>query len=214
MNLVNTNQNDNEIEPFSPRADNTVRTQTLSGFGRFLWILTIFIFGIIPIIYHIYQSNKFKRQQMEINESASLIDVYLKNRRDTLTKLIDGTSSYMNYEKELLTNVTQLRNMAIDGKNRNAADATLNSAFGRLLAVAENYPQLKADSLFKESMSQATYIEQEIAASRRAYNSKVTQFNSELFVFPSSVIAGWDNLSTYNLFVTSAADREDVSFKI
>jgi LemA protein len=126
--------------------------------------------------------NNFMRKQTRINELASGIDVQLKKRRDTLTKLLDATKGYMKYEKSLLTDVTKIRKMNITPKNRNEAGGVLDSAFGRLLAVAENYPDLKANNSVIELMDQAAYIEREVSASRRLYNSEVRSFNTSLFI--------------------------------
>lgn len=164
-----------------------------------------------PLVYHFFAINRLYKQQLEINDASSSIDVYLKNRRDTLSKLVDLTKSYVKYEGETLAAITKARNMNINNVSAQEADTVLNSAFSRLLAVAENYPNLKTDDLVQKTMEQATYIEQELAASRRLYNSKVTLYNKLLFIFPSVIVASYYGLSKFPLFVVSHDDREDVA---
>ncbi|WP_371246278.1 LemA family protein [Mycoplasmopsis agassizii] len=211
MNLVNPN-NEGKEAGFNPDVDNTERSAKLSTGAKVVWIILWIL--IIPLIYHVVKSNWFNRQQMSINNASSSIDTYLKNRKDTLTKLVDATKSYVNYEGETLKAITSLRNMNISRNNYGDADAMINSAFGRLMAVAENYPQLKAESMFQQMMEQATYIEKELAAARRNYNMNVTQYNNQLYSWPASVVAGFKNLMQLPLFAASATDKQDVSLSI
>ncbi|OYD26554.1 LemA protein [Mycoplasma testudineum] len=214
MSLVDPRQATDEPQGFNPNVNNANNKAKLSTAGKILWIISWFLTIFITLIVHVVLSNKFNRQQMDINNAASSIDVYLKNRKDTLTKLVDGTRSYVKYEKEVLNQVTELRNMNIGQSNRVEAQGKIESAFGRLLAVAENYPDLKASQLYKDTMSQASYIEQEIAAARRNYNANVNQFNQDLFTWPASIVAGWKRLVQLPLFVASAEDKKDVSLDI
>ena len=205
-NLVNPS-NDSDKE-FNPNVDNTKRTAQASGFGKFIWYL-LFIF-IIPAIVHVVKRNALLRKQMRINETAAGIDVQLKKRRDTLVKLVDATKSYVKYEKTTLTELTKLRKSTFKGGKDSAK---LDSLSARILAVAENYPNLKTDNLVKETMEQAAYLEREIGAARRLYNSEVTQFNASLFTWPNNVVASSMNLSTLPLFSASKSDKEDVKLE-
>lgn len=148
-----------------------------------LWLL------IIPLLYHLVKGNQLRRQMLAINNTASTIDVVLKRRKDTLSKLVEATKSYVKYEGETLMAITKARQMNLNQVSRVEADSTLTSAFGRLLAVAENYPNLKVNELAQQTISQASYLEAELSASRRLYNTNVTTFNQLIFSFPSSIVA-------------------------
>ncbi len=149
-------------------------------------------------------------KQSEVNELASGIDVQIKKRRDTLVKLLDATKGYMKHEKSVLSDVTKLRKMTINSENRSEVNTRTESALGRLLMVSENYPDLKANESIKELMDQASYLEREIGASRRLYNSSVRQFNQQLFAWPSSVPATELGLATLPYFRASNEDKKDV----
>jgi LemA protein len=115
--------------------------------------------------------------QMQANNAASSIDIQLTKRSETLVKLVDATKSSMKFEKSLLTDVTSMRGVRVDASNRNQVTQKMDSAFARLLATAENYPQIKSTDTVRQLMSSAEYIEREIASSREVYNSICTEFN-------------------------------------
>lgn len=205
-NLVNPNNK--TTEEFNPNVDNTQRQAQAGAFGKVVWYFLFIL--IIPIFVHVAQRNSLLKTQMKINETASGIDVQLKKRRDTLVKLVDATKSYVKYEKSTLTELTKLRSSSFKGGKDSAK---LDSISAKILAVAENYPDLKVNSLIKETMEQAAYIEREIGAARRLYNSEVGYFNTSLFIWPNSIIAASMKLSTLPLFVASESDKEDVKLE-
>lgn len=194
-----------ETKKFNPNVDNTQRQATASAFGKFMWYFLFLL--LIPMIIHVVQRNKLLKAQMRINQSSSGIDVQLKKRRDTLLKLVEATKSYIKYEKSTLDSLTKLRTSKLE----KAGDINkMDSISTNILAVAENYPDLKADKLAKEMMEEATYIEREIGAARRLYNSEVTNFNSMLFMWPNNVLASSMKLRTIELFAASEKEKEDV----
>ena len=120
----------------------------------------------------------------------------------------------MKYEKTLMTDVTKLRNINMtSNEGKVQADQHMSTMFGKFLAVSENYPNLKANESINQLMEQATYLEQEIAASRRLYNREVNSFNTKLFTWPTNVAATGMKLTTLPLFSASEADKQDVSLK-
>jgi LemA protein len=156
---------------------------------------------------------------MQINEATSNIDVQLAKRKDVLIKLVDATKSSLSFEKDLLKEVTELRNVNMNPSAHNQAktiknEQMLNSAFGKLMATFENYPNIKSTDTIVNLMQTADYIEREIAASRRLYNSVVSQFNQKLYVFPDVIPAARLKLCNLPLFIASASQREDVSLKL
>ena len=175
MQQIDPTKTNQTINPIN--ADNTIRFAEVSFYGKLFWYLS-FIF-IIPIILHIVFGNSFRRSMVQINETASGIDVQLQKRRDTLIKLVDATKSGMKYERETLLAVTKLRNYNQADRQQNMQ--LLDKIAPNILAVAENYPNLKAEALIQDLMDKAAYIEKEIAAARRLYNSNVTIFNQKVF---------------------------------
>jgi LemA protein len=123
--------------------------------------------------------------QIQVNQASSNIDVQLKQRRDTLVKLVDVTKSSVKFEKNLLTDVTKLR--SIKNFNPIAPSNTTNlnkleSLNTKIMATLENYPKLESVKTIRELMNSADYLEREIAATRRTYNATVTSFNQALYV--------------------------------
>ncbi|AMD81270.1 hypothetical protein MCANPG14_01233 [Mycoplasmopsis canis PG 14] len=213
-NLYNNRENQNP-EGFNPFVDNTqinVKTSVLTT-------VVFWIFGLIIFsgIYFLVKRNKFLRSQNYINEAASSIDVQLAKRSDTLIKLYDVVKSHKEFEKETFSEIAKLRTMQMSGNYSNAQRQELeqlnSSVLGRLIAVSENYPELKSSESYKNLMEQIVYLEREIAAARRLYNSNVTAFNSEIFTLPASVVASSMHLSTFPLFQASNKQREYVSMK-
>lgn len=211
-NLYNP-KNSANIEGFEPRIDNDSKKPVVSTAAKVtFWTLgTLFLF--IAPIYYISQKNNFMRQQNLINESAGTIEVQLEQRSATLLKLADQVRSYREYEKSILSDITRLRSLKSNIENAQEIEDLNNSLFGRLIAVSENYPELQASKIYQELIQQTAYLERELAAARRLYNSNVNSFNTQIFIFPSSIVASSMNLTTYPMFSTSNQNRQDVSFK-
>ncbi|CAM9143243.1 LemA family protein [Mycoplasma todarodis] len=208
--LVNTRKRGNP-EGLNPNVDNSEKYAKAGTVGRVIWYILFIL--IIPLIIHVMTKNALNRKQSEVNELASGIDVQLKKRRDTLVKLLEATKAYMKHEKTVLSDVTKLRRMTINSENRAEVNSRTESALGRLLMVSENYPDLKANQSINELMEQAAYLEREIAAARRLYNTSVRQFNQQLFAWPSNVPATELGLGTLPFFEASSADKKDVEMK-
>ncbi len=186
--------------------NNENRLPKSSGMGKLIWYLSFLL--VIPLILHVLWRNSLIRKEFSINEMASGIEVQLKKRRDTLIKLVDATKSYVKYEKSTLNELTKLRKSTFSSSEE---ASNLNKTAAAIMAVAENYPNLKTNELVKETMEQASYLEREIGAARRLYNSQVTSFNRDLFTWPSNVIASSMNVSTHILFETDEESKKDVS---
>lgn len=213
-NLYNNRENKNS-EGFNPYVDNTERSAKSSTAATIIfWIVGLIIFSGI---YFLVKRNSYLRQQNHINEAASTIDVQLAKRSDTLVKLFDVVQSHKQFEKDTFSEIARLRTFRsstnLTSSQRSELEGLNSSVFGRLMAVSENYPELKASQSYKELTEQIIYLEREIAAARRLYNSSVTQFNSSIFTWPGSVIAAALKLSTFALFAASSRQREDVSMK-
>ena len=208
MQQIDPTKTNQTINPIN--ADNTIRFAEVSFYGKLFWYLSFTL--IIPLILHIVFTNSFRRSMVQINETASGIDVQLQKRRDTLIKLVDATKSGMKYERETLLAVTKLRNYNQADRQQNMR--LLDKIAPNILAVAENYPNLKAEALIQDLMDQAAYIEKEIAAARRLYNSNVTIFNQKVFAWPTNVIAAKAKYHTYEMFLATSEARSDISLQL
>ncbi|MFV8400971.1 LemA family protein [Mycoplasma sp. 005V] len=210
-NLFNNSEVKNP-QGLEPVADNTPVTATASLGGKIV-IYASFIL-IIPLVWYIIRRNNFLRMQNDINEAASGIDTQLQKRSDTLNKIVAQVKSYKIHEEKVFEDVAKLRALTLSGNtaaNSQEIESLNNSIFGRLMAVGENYPELKADSLYKELMEETVYLEREIAAARRLYNSKANAFNMQIMTWPDNVVSSNMKLTTVPLFQASAKARLDVN---
>lgn len=217
--LIDTRNNDQKTaEGFNPTVQNQELTPK-SGIGGVLFIILLFLLAVIPglifLIWCVCRKNYFNRYQIRINEGASNIDIQYKQRKDTLVKLVDATKSSMKFEKDLLTDITQLRSQNNSYKPTDAKNiGKLDGMWSRFKATFENYPKLQSVDAIRDLMSSADYQERELAASRRLYNSLVRNFNQELFTFPTTIVSGKMKLHTLPLIVAAEEDKKDVNLSL
>lgn len=177
-----------------------------------IWI----VLGIVAVIalYAIAQYNGFVQLKNVVEEAFSTMDVYLKKRYDLIPNIVETVKGYASHEKETLEQVIAARNKAVSAQTPEAqlqAEGDLNKVMGRLFALTESYPDLKANTNFMDLQNQLQTIETEIAQSRKYYNGTVRQFNTKVETFPSNIIANVFNFMKKPLFeVTDAAERENV----
>jgi LemA protein len=184
-----------------------------------LWI----ILGILAvlIIAFIATYNGLVQLRNQVKNAWAQIDVQLKRRFDLIPNLVETVKGYMEHERGTLEAVTQARNLAQKAQaagagERAKAEGELGSALARLLAVAESYPNLKANENFLALQEQLTSTENKISFSRQFYNDSVLRYNNKTQMFPSNVIAGMMSFKAGEFFETAApAEREapKVSFK-
>ena len=177
-------------------------------------ILIIAVIIVIAAIWVISAYNGFIRLRNMVEEAFATMDVYLKKRYDLIPNLVETVKGYAAHEKTTLEKVIQARNMAADSKTiegRIQGENMLQSTLRSLFAVAEAYPDLKANQNFMELQSQLQRIEDEIANSRKYYNAVVKQFNTKTESFPSNIIAGIFNFTRKTMFeVKDEAERDAV----
>ena len=137
--------------------------------------------------------NRLVRLRNMVREGWSGIDVQLKRRANLIPNLVETVKGYLKHERELLEKVTALRSQSLQGgspgKQQTLAQA-LTGGLARLLAVAENYPELKADRNFQDLQQQLADIEDQIQMARRYYNGTVRNFNTAIESFPGNLVAG------------------------
>lgn len=158
--------------------------------------------------------NSLVQVKNNVDQAWSNIDVLLKQRADELGKLIDAVKGYLGYERDLLTRLTTLRTQVGRGggpdETRLAAEREVGAGLGRLLAVAENYPDLKSSGNFLELQQRITGLEEQIAHRREFYNDAVNINNVRTEQFPDRLLAGVAGLQRRPLFHASDVDRADV----
>ena len=157
-----------------------------------VWIILAVLVAVALYAVSLY-NNLVKNRQMA-GEGWSGIDVQLKRRADLIPNLLETVKGYMTHERELLEEVTRLRSQAVAGSNaspeqRASLEGALSSALGRLMAVAENYPDLKANENFMAFKQALEETENEISMSRRYYNGAVRNLNVSVESFPSNLVA-------------------------
>jgi LemA protein len=183
------------------------------------WVIAIGILVVLAIIvialvgYFVGIYNNLVTLKNDIDRSFSNIDVMLKQRHDELPKLIDTCKGYMQYEQKTLLAVTEARSAymkATTPAEKAQADNMVTGALKTLFAVAEKYPDLKANTNFMQLQGRITDLETKIAGQRSTYNEDVNTFNIRIAQIPANFVAGFMHLQPHALFQVAAADREDV----
>lgn len=186
------------------------------------WLIPVSVIGGIVlllllaiVIWWIATNNKFKRYAVKIDEAASGIDVALTKRYDLLSKSVEVVKGYAKHEAETIMKATGMRTPRPeeDMKAKSAFEGELNRAFASIRAVAENYPTLKADTVFLGLQNQISDAEDQLQSARRIYNSNVSIFNQEIAVFPSSIVAHHLRLAPRDFFEAEEKKKEDVEIK-
>ncbi len=153
----------------------------------------------------------------DIVKAWSNIDVLLKQRHDELPKLIKTCESYMGYEKGTLTKVIEMRNTAQGAQGVAAkaqAEGQLSGALTKLFALAENYPQLKAEGSFQQLQTRISGLESQIADRREFYNDSVNNYNIRIASIPDVFVAKFMSLNPQEMFKVSDEERRDVDINI
>ena len=147
---------------------------------------------VLLLVFFVALYNRVVALAQRRKNAFSDIDVQLKLRQDLVPNLVETVKGYAGHEKELLENVTKARTAAMQGGSiaeRVPAEAALGGAVMKLMAVAENYPQLKADANFRQLQAELSDIENKIAAARRFFNNATGEYNTAIQQFPAVVIA-------------------------
>ncbi|MEZ5937006.1 MAG: LemA family protein [Hyphomonadaceae bacterium] len=160
----------------------------------------------------IYNGLVAKRQQ--VRESFSGIDVQLKMRRDLVPNLVETVKGYASHEKTTLDAVITARNAAASAQGPaaiGAAEGVLAGALGKMFALAEAYPDLKANTNFIQLQQELAQIEDKVAAARRFYNSAVGDYNTAIEQFPASMVAGAGGFKPAEFFDVGAEQRAELN---
>src|SRR6202140_3993750 len=177
-------------------------------------ILLGFLFAIAGVMIYLTKIyNGLVAIKNDIDKAWANIDVLLKQRHDELSKLLDVTKGYANFERDTMTKVTQARNQyqqAVTFDQKAQADQSMTSALRGFFAVAENYPELKANNNFMQLQKRITELESQIADRREFYNDSVNTFNIRIQQMPDTFVASFMNLQPRPMFKVEEADKADV----
>ena len=176
-----------------------------------LWIIIIIL--AVIVIYVVYKYNRFIVLQNRIDNAEGQIDVQLKRRFDLIPNLVKTVKGYAKHEKETFKMVTEARNLMKDasGMEKKAeANNMLTDALKSLFAVAEAYPDLKANQNFMQLQEELTGTENKISYARQFYNDSVLKYNNGVEQFPGSIFANIFNFKEKEMFETKGVEREPV----
>lgn len=166
---------------------------------------------LLVVIWGVAQYNKLITLRNQVENGWKQIDVQLKRRHDLIPNLVNTVKGYMQFEQETLEKVIQARNAATTASgvaDSAAKENALTGALGRLFAVAENYPDLKASENVKQLQEELSSTENKIGFARQFYNDIATKFNIAQQIFPVNLIAGMFGFKPSELFeVTEQAER-------
>ena len=149
----------------------------------------------------------------DIEKAWANIDILLKQRHDELPKLIEVCKGYMNYERDTLQKIAQARSMyqqAVSVDQKAQADHSMNAAVRGLFAVAENYPDLKANQNFLQLQKRITELENQIADRREFYNDSVNTYNIRIQELPDTLVAAMMQLTPKPMFKVDATEKMDI----
>ena len=176
--------------------------------------IVIIVVCIIALIVFI-QYNSLVKLKMKVKQSKSGIDVYCQQRFDLIPNLIETVKGYMEYEKQVFENITQLRSQFTNTKDLKVGEE-LNKQINSIIAIAENYPDLKANEQFLNLQKNLEKTESQLQAARRIYNNDVTKYNIKINIIPYNIIAklfGFKSEMLFQIEDNSAMENVDVSFK-
>lgn len=174
---------------------------------------TLIIIAIILVIIIIYAGlyNGLVKYRNRAREFSSQIDVQLKRRTDLIPNLVETVKGYAAHEKETLSHVVELRNNVTNAnslQDKVDADNELTGALRQVFALAENYPDLKANQEFSKLMEELSNTENKVSYARQAYNSQVQAYDTAIQTFPRNIIAGIHGFKEMNFLQIPDADKE------
>jgi LemA protein len=181
-------------------------------------LLVLALVTVVCVSYFVVIYNGLIAVKNNIDKAWANIDVLLKQRHDEIPKLIDICKGYMEHERGTLEAVIKARQNVMAAQGPAAigqAEGALQASMRQLFALAENYPNLKAQSSFQQMQERVSALESQIADRREFYNDSVNTYNIRIESLPDSVVAGMLHLTPREMYKVKAADTEDVkiSFK-
>ena len=177
-----------------------------------IWVVIVIVVVIVLLLlWLVAMFNKLVRLRNRAENAWAQVDVQLRKRYDLIPNLVETVKGYAAHERETFEAVTNARVAAQQAQGvaqQAQAENMLTAALGRLFAVAEAYPQLRATENFQQLQAQLSDVEQNIAVSRQVYNDTVLSYDNALETVPTNIVAGLFNFSPREYFETEGATRE------
>lgn len=177
----------------------------------FIFLIAIAVLGIMAVVVR----NGLIGKKNQVENAFASIDTMLKKRYDLIPNLVATIKQYTSHEKNTLTEITALRAKAMSGDVSSDEKVQLNNqiskVMGGIMVAVENYPELKANESFLQLQRTLNETEEQISASRRAFNASVTDFNNAIEMFPSSIVAGMMHYTRKQLFEIPETERQNVN---
>lgn len=176
-----------------------------------MYILLIVV--IILLIIIIIEYNSLIKLKNNVKQARSGIDIFLNQRFDLIPNLVECVKGYSKHEKEIFENISKLRTEYAKSKDLQQAEK-LNNGINEIIALAENYPDLKASEQYLNLQKNLSKIESELQAARRIYNSEVTNYNTAINVLPKNVIANLFGFKEEKLFEIEEYKKENIKINL
>ena len=183
-------------------------------------MIYIIVFGVLLLItvpYVLITYNAFVKLNVLVEEAFSTMDICLKKRWDLIPNLVEVVKGYAKHEKSTLEELVKIRSNIYDNMSspeKINTNIKLNESISKLMVIAENYPDLKANENFLELSKSLVKIEDEISKSRRYYNAVVKNFNNKVRLIPSNLVALVFGFKEMKMFEASDEERENVSIDL
>jgi LemA protein len=166
----------------------------------------------VALVWGVYIYNSLIKQKNQVKEGWSGIDVQLKRRHNLIPNLVETVKAYAGHESKVFEEVAELRSKVGKAKEigeKGELESMLGLGLGRLIAVAENYPELKANENFIQLQQELTNIEDQIQLARRYYNGTAREYNTSIEVFPQVIIANFFKFGPFDYFqIENEQERE------
>lgn len=181
-------------------------------------ILYIIIAIIVVLLIYIFITyNGLIKLNNMVREAFSTMDIYLKKRWDLVPNLVEVVKGYTKYEKEVFNEIASLRangyeDMSTDKKIN--VNERITQQLSRIMAISENYPELKANENFLQLSKDLTKIEDDIANSRKYYNGTVRLLNNKIQMFPSNIIANIFGFKQANMFEANTEEKNNIGVEL
>lgn len=178
-----------------------------------LALLILILIVAIVVIYFVATKNSISKSANQVDEAYSTMDVYLKKRHDLIPNLVNTAKGYANYESGTLEQIARANSLAESANTMEEVlkqENKIDNASSKLIALAQAYPELKANTNFVNLMNQLEKIEEDIANSRKYYNASVREYNNKITTFPGKSMAGSAKKKPYYQ-VDSEKERQNVN---
>ena len=179
-------------------------------------IIVIIVVLVLLVLFFMSSYNKLVRLSNRVDEGFSTMDVYLKKRYDLIPNLVETVKGYAKHEKDTLDAVIEARSKAVSATTKDdeiKASGEVTQALGRLFALAESYPELKANTNFLDLQNKLNEIEEKIRYARQFYNDSVLTYKNKIEMFPSNIVAGMFNFKPEAFFEATEEERKNVQVK-